>query len=195
MRAGVDRKCHVIYNVSPDTSWEVYRIDRDPLETEDLAGDGDECAATRRAVEKWYDASTATGGADILTQRPAIAAPLDADFLGARLLSVELPAQKKAGDTITVTWTWEARSPIAPGWKVFAHLDGPAFVNADHMPGLPFEAWKPGQFIRYTTQIVMPRVAGHYTLSAGLWNGKARAQGHVKGAAADAVTLPVEVTP
>src|SRR4029078_8918369 len=30
MRAGVDARCHVIYNVSPDTSWEVYRIDRDP---------------------------------------------------------------------------------------------------------------------------------------------------------------------
>ena len=29
MRAGASRDCHVIYNVSPDTSWEVYRVDRD----------------------------------------------------------------------------------------------------------------------------------------------------------------------
>jgi arylsulfatase A-like enzyme len=195
MRGGVDRQCHVIYNVSPETSWEVYRIDRDPLETEDLADDDDACAATRRAVEKWYDASTATSGADILPQRPPIAAPLDADFLGARLLAIELPAQKQAGELITVTWIWEARARIAPGWKVFAHLDGPAFVNADHVPGLPFEAWKPGQIIRYTTQLTLPRAAGHYTLSAGLWNGKERARGRVKGAVADAVTIPVEVAP
>jgi arylsulfatase A-like enzyme len=195
MRAGVDRHCHVVYNVSPETSWEVYRVDRDPLETEDLAGDDDACAATRRAVEAWYDASTVTGGAEVLAQRPPITAPLDADFLGARLLAIELPAVKKAGDTITVTWTWEARSPIAPGWKVFAHLDGASYVNADHAPGIPFEAWKPGQLIRYTTQLSLPRTPGHYTLSAGLWNGKARAQGRVKGAAADAVTMPIEVTP
>ncbi|MFN0252711.1 MAG: sulfatase-like hydrolase/transferase, partial [Kofleriaceae bacterium] len=38
MRAGASRNCHVIYNVSPDWSWEAYRIDRDPQETHDVAG-------------------------------------------------------------------------------------------------------------------------------------------------------------
>src|SRR5262249_36198605 len=54
MRAGASQRCHVIYNVSPDTSWEVYRLDRDPGETRDLAADEDECADTRRAVERWF---------------------------------------------------------------------------------------------------------------------------------------------
>lgn len=59
MRAGADARCHVIYNVSPETSWEIYRIDRDPLEAEDLAGtSATGCDATRTAVERWYDTST-----------------------------------------------------------------------------------------------------------------------------------------
>jgi len=58
MRAGATARCHVIYNVSPEASWEVYRIDRDPLEATDLSGtSGNGCDATRLAVEKWYDAS------------------------------------------------------------------------------------------------------------------------------------------
>lgn len=61
MRGGADARCHVIYNVSPETSWEIYRIDRDPLETKDLADDRDSgCESIRSAVERWYDTSTAT---------------------------------------------------------------------------------------------------------------------------------------
>ena len=175
MRAGVDRQCHVIYNVSPETSWEVYRVDRDPLETEDLAGDDDACAQSRRTFEKWYDASTVPPHwADaVLASPPQIAAPLTCDFApGARLLAVDAPKAAKGGDTITVTWTWHANAAIAPGWKVFAHLDGPKYVNADHAPARPFELWKPGQDIRYPTEITLPRVPGKYTLKAGLWSGK-----------------------
>src|SRR5262249_15694030 len=90
MRAGVDARCHVIYNVSPDTSWEVYRVDRDPLETRDLAGD-DECGDVRTAVEKWFDAEQIPPGAAeaLLAGRPELAAPLDADLgSSVRLLAV-----------------------------------------------------------------------------------------------------------
>src|SRR6185503_13167051 len=74
MRGAVDARCHVIYNVSPETSWEVYRVDRDPLETEDVSGDTDECSDTRRAFERWYDAGTVPAGAAeaLLPSRPAI---------------------------------------------------------------------------------------------------------------------------
>ena len=200
MRAGVDRQCHVIYNVSPETSWEVYRVDRDPAETQDLAADDDACAATRRAVEKWYDASTVPAGAAeaLLKARPPIASPLDADFGNARLLAVDAPKTAKMGDTITVTWTWEARGPIAPGWKVFAHLDGPHFVTGDHIPARPFEWWKPGQLIQYPTTIVLPRIAGRYTLHVGLFRGNERMPVHAAHAPVDnnAITAAtIEVTP
>lgn len=182
MRGGVDARCHVIYNVSPDTSWEVYRVDRDPLETRDLAGD-DDCADTRAAVETWFDAEQVPRGATeaLLTARPPIAAPLDVD-LGAsvRLLAVDAPPRVKPGESIALTWTFEARGAVAPGWRMFVHVEGPnrAFLNGDHRPVRPFEWWRAGQYIRYTTTVVVPRSAatGHYTVWAGMFEGNRRAK-------------------
>jgi arylsulfatase A-like enzyme len=187
MRAGVDARCHVIYNASPDTSWEVYRIDRDPMEAHDLADDG-ECADTRRAVEQWVDAEQVPPGAAeaLLAARPAIAAPLDAD-LGdaARLLEVTAPARVRPGETIALTWTFEAHGALAADWRVFVHVTGPGasggFFNGDHRPARPFEWWRAGQYIRYTSSVVVPRTAapGHYVVWAGLFDtglsGTARA--------------------
>jgi choline-sulfatase len=180
-RGGAGKQCHVLYNVSPDTSWEVYRIDRDPLETEDLAGT-DECKDTRRAVETWFDAEQVPAGAAqaLLPSRPPIAAPLDVDFGdGVRLLSVEVPARLKPGEQGEITWTFEARDHVAPGWKMFVHVEGPAksFINADHRPARPFEWWREGQFIRYATTMTVPRnaVKGTYVVNAGMFKGKKRA--------------------
>ncbi|HET9621759.1 MAG TPA: sulfatase-like hydrolase/transferase [Kofleriaceae bacterium] len=184
MRAGVDAQCHVIYNVSPDTSWEVYRIDRDPLETHDLAEDDAACAPTRRAVAAWFDATEIPPGAAdaLLAARPAIAAPLDVDLGDAvRLLAVDTaPARARPGDTLALTWTFEARGAVAPGWKMFVHLEGPghAFINGDHQPARPFEWWRAGQIIRYTTHIVLPRNAppGSYVVRAGMFGPHGRAK-------------------
>ncbi|MEO7729751.1 MAG: sulfatase-like hydrolase/transferase, partial [Kofleriaceae bacterium] len=192
MRAGVDARCHVIYNVSPDTSWEVYRVDRDPLETRDLAGDDDACAETRRAVEQWYDAQQVPAGAAeaLLPGKPAITAPLDAE-LGdeVHLLAVEaanaapdpaIGGRIRPGDTVALTWTFEARGRIAPGWRMFVHVEGPnkLFFNGDHRPPRPFEWWRAGQYIRYTTTVVIPRTAapGRYLVWAGMFEGNRRAK-------------------
>jgi choline-sulfatase len=182
LRAGIDARCHVIYNVSPDTSWEVYRIDRDPLETRDLAGD-DECAQTRGAVETWFDADQIPRGAAeaLLPGRPDLPAPLDADLgSSVRLLAATAPPQARAGESIELTWTFEARGPVAPAWKVFVHLEGPnrVFINGDHRPTRPFEWWRAGQYIRYTTTVALPRNAqpGRYTVWAGLFAGNRRAK-------------------
>ncbi len=219
MRAGVDARCHVIYNVSPDTSWEVYRVDRDPLEARDLAADPDECADTRRAVARWYDAEQVPAGATeaLLPGRPSIARPLDADLGDAvRLLSVDVTvppsaatgtgatgdragsaatngsadgsaaapvagwAKVRRGDAITLTWTFEARGTVAPSWRIFAHIEGPSgpFINGDHRPVRPFEWWRAGQFIRYTTTVIVPRTApaGRYVVWTGMFAGKRRAK-------------------
>jgi choline-sulfatase len=192
MRAGVDARCHVIYNVSPDTSWEVYRVDLDPLETHDLAGDDDACAETRRAVEQWYDTEQVPAGAveALLPGKPAIAAPLDADLGDAvRLLAVEAAkvapdpitgTHIRPGDPVALTWTFEARGAVGPGWRMFVHVEGPnkAFVNADHRPARPFEWWRAGQYIRYTTTVVIPRTAapGRYVVWAGMFEGNRRAK-------------------
>ena len=181
MRGGAGKQCHVIYNVSPDTSWEVYRVDRDPLETEDLAGT-DACSGTRKAVESWYDAEQVPVGAAqaLLPSRPPIAAPLDVDFGdGVRLLAVDVPAHLKPGEQGDITWTFEARGAVEPGWKMFVHVEGPSksFLNGDHRPARPFEWWKKGQFIRYTTTITVPRSAprGTFTVNTGMFKGAQRA--------------------
>ena len=105
-------------------------------------------------------------------------------------MSVEAaPTPAHAGDTVTLTWTFEARGRPDPTWRVFAHIKGPgnAFINADHKPVRPFEWWKPGQFIRYTTSVVLPRNAmpGRYTVWTGLFRGAARAPVHAPGATVD----------
>jgi len=182
MRGGANRQCHVIYNVSPDTSWEVYRVDRDPLETQDLAGT-DECEDTRGTIERWFDLEQVPAGAAeaLLPSRPAIAAPLDADLgESVRLLACEAPATVKPGESVSLTWTFEARDTVEPGWKLFVHVEGPTknLINGDHTPARPFEWWKPGQFLRYTTTVTVPRMAprGRYRVQIGLFQGKTRAK-------------------
>src|SRR5262249_7883075 len=152
--------------------------DRDPLETTDLAGDDDECSDTRRAVERWYDIEQVPAGAAeaLLTGRPTIAKPLDADYGDSvRLLAVDVPASGHRGETVQLTWTFEARAKVGAGWKMFVHVEGPnkAFYNGDHRPARPFEWWEPGQYIRYSTSVLIPRTApiGHYTVWAGMFEG------------------------
>lgn len=209
-RAGVDRQCHVIYNASPDPSWEVYRLDRDPGEATDLAGDPQVCRATRDAVEHWYDAEQVPAGAAeaLLPARPALASPLDADLgTSVRLLAVEAPASVRAGEPVTLTWTFEARGRVAAGWKVFAHAQpeagaggaAGAYLNGDHRPVRPFEWWRAGQFIRYTTTLVVPKAArGRYALRVGMFRGKERATARAPRAKIDdnaVLATQFEVTP
>jgi choline-sulfatase len=180
-RGGADRQCHVIYNVSPDTSWEVYRVDRDPAESEDLAA-SDECAATRTAVERWHDRPPPEAAAALLPSRPAITAPLDATIgPSVKLLECAAPKTVKPGESIDLQWTWEVLDTVDPGWKVFAHVEGPSnklVVNGDHAPVRPFAWWQAGQFIRYTTTITLPRHAarGRYSIRTGLFKGNQRAE-------------------
>lgn len=204
MRGAVSADCHVIYNVSPDTSWEVYRDDRDPGETRDLAGT-DECAATRAELARWFDATQVPAGATaaLLSARPPITTPLDADLGDAvRLLSVDAPATAPRGEPITLTWTFEARGAVHGDWRMFVHLEGPGkeMVNADHRPIRPFEWWKSGQFIRYTTSVIVPRTlpSGKFTVWAGMFQGARRAPASAPHAQVrdNAVAVAtIEVTP
>jgi arylsulfatase A-like enzyme len=204
-RGGVDAQCHVIYNVSPEPSWEVYRVDRDPNEQHDLSDDDDECSATRRTVEKWYDASTIPPGAAeaLLPVRPPIANPLNVDFGPAvRLLAVDAPAHAKAGETLSLTWTFDARGKMAAGWKMFVHVEGPnkIVINGDHAPARPFEWWQNGQTIRYTTTVAVPRFAapGVYTVWAGMFRPGETQRMHVTSASPrldEAKVATIEVAP
>jgi choline-sulfatase len=177
MRAAASRLCHVIYNISPQSSWEVYRIDGDPGETRDRSGDRRQCADVRQALAAWYDQSEVPAGAAeaLLPGRPSIPRPLDVD-LGdeVRLLAVELPDHPVApGESFPVTYTFEARGALPGGWKVFAHFEGGrgARFQGDHEPPRPLAWWRAGQFIRYTRQVAVPPGArpGRYEVWTGLF--------------------------
>jgi choline-sulfatase len=187
VRGAATQRCHVIYHVTPDTSWEAYRVDRDPGETEDLSDDdmgGEPCALARREVEHRYDLESIPQGAAeaLLPARPQIDKPLDADLGDSvRVLAVEAPTTAHPGDTIQLTWTFEARGRVTPGWKLFAHVDNGkpgGFVNADPKPARPLEWWRAGQFIRFTTSVTLPHAPGHYAITAGLFSGEQRAPVH-----------------
>ncbi|MBL8620480.1 MAG: sulfatase [Myxococcales bacterium] len=181
MRGAATADCHVLYNVSPHTSWEVYRLTDDPSETHDRADAPGRCGRVRTAFERWYDsAQIPPGAADaLLPDRPAIAAPLDVD-LGpdVRLLAVDAPAEVRPGQTFSITWTFEARGRLTGGWKVFVHVEGPGGgrFTADHAPARPFEWWRRGQYIRYTIDASVPpsAPAGDYGMWIGLWRKAAR---------------------
>jgi len=206
MRAAASERCHVIYDVSPTTSWEVYRVDDDPMETRDRVDDPGPCETIRDQFEKWYDGTSIPPGAiaALVPTRPAIEHPLDVDFGSeVRLLSVDLPATAKSGTNVTATWTFEAKGTLDDGWKVFAHFEDASDAHkrftGDHEPARPFAWWKAGQFIRYTTTVSIPSGTppGHYTLWMGLWRGEVRKPPHGSVRIADnrAAVATIEVTP
>ena len=180
MRAAASTTCHVIYNVSPDTSWEAYRVG-------DLRqhGDGNDisdqatCRDTRALLERWYDGTTIPRGAAeaLLATAPIISAPLNVQFGDAiNLLSVDVDKKPTRGAQLQVTWTFKATATPPPGWKIFVHVEGPGRFTGDHAPTRPFDWWRAGQFIRYTTTLSIPQTAtpGSYTMWVGLWKGQAR---------------------
>lgn len=201
MRAAAGQRCHVIFNVSPVSSWELYRIDTDPDEKRDIIDDPGDCAEARTALATWYDqaqlprrapATPAPEDADaaLLADKPEIEAPLDID-LGdeVRLLSVDLPrAPVRAGATFEVTYTFEARGTLSDRggpWKVFAHFARPEkFFTGDHAPPRPFASWKPGQYIRYERTVRVPpeTAAGPHVVWVGLFRGGDRRPARGAGA-------------
>lgn len=192
LRGAASSRCHVIYNVSPETSWELYRIDSDPLETRDIIDSPGACRGARSALEAWYDQSEIPPGAveALLTDKPSIENPAVVDFGDAvRLLAVEFSATNvKAGQSFEVTYTFEARGPLPGGWKVFAHFEGPKKrrFQGDHAPPRPFAWWRENQYIRYRRTVTVPRTMapGTYGLWMGLFKKSAR-----QTARADAIEI------
>jgi hypothetical protein len=186
LRAAVDGTCHVIYNISPDTSWETYRVDRDPGETEDVTGD--DCDDTRAALERWYDVSTVPPGAveALVAQMPAVANRIDAQLGDAvKLVGLDVPARVKPGDVVELRWTFQATGVLGDSWKLFVHVEAPnqqMVTNADHVPVRPFAWWKPGEIIHYTTKLTVARnwAPGAYKIYVGLFD-KTGARARVDG--------------
>lgn len=191
-RGAATARCHVLYNVSPHTSWELYRVEADPAETRDLSAAPGPCASALRTFERWYDSAEIPPGAAaaLLPGRPPVARPLDVE-LGAevRLLGFEAPPAARAGDTIDLTWTFEVRGRLRGDWWIFTHFEGPGRFTADHRPPRPTAWWRAGQFLRYTVSATVPAGTppGKYTVWAGMFQARKGTRRPVRAPAAIAV--------
>lgn len=182
-RGAVDGSCHVIYTISPDTSWEAYD---DADERHDVSGDA--CEDTRNALGHWYDEEKVPAdAASALIARPAGAHAIAELGPYVHVLSVT-SSPAKANQPIELTWTLEVAQKPPEGWRIFVHLvpTTGAFVNADHDPARPIAMWKPGDVIRYTKSVTV-NAPGHYAVIAGMYKGAENT--------GDAKVLDVEVAP
>jgi hypothetical protein len=180
-RGAASSKCHILYNVSPNLSWELYRVDQDPMEERDIIDAPGACKGARAALETWYDHSEIPEGAQeaLLDAAPALESPIWVDYAKSiRLSQLKIPKTVRRGESIELEYTWAGLGTPPLGWKVFAHFEtksGARFTD-DHAPPRPFSWWKSGQHIRYSRTLAIPKTQalGSYELWFGLYKGNDR---------------------
>lgn len=70
------------------------------------------------------------------------------------LLGVDMePENPSPGQEVKLTWYWQCKRAVEPGWKIFVHLELPKGkrMGLDHVPVgelFPMDQWEPGQYIR-----------------------------------------------
>ena len=186
LRGAANQQCHVIYNISPHTSWELYRIDIDPEQTRDVIEDPGPCEEAPAVLAHWYNHSKIPWDAAeaLLESAPDISDPLDVYFgPEAKLLDIDLPSEPvRRGESFDVTYTFEAGGPLDDEWRMFVHLssDEGGYFQGDHDPARPLSWWRDGQHIRYTRSIQVPRDAprGAYDMWMGIYRGSERRPAH-----------------
>lgn len=190
-KALVTSSWHLIANVIPDGTSELYNLEADPLEEHDLQGlhpQLERGLAARLAA--WIDDSAVPADfarriAGNLSAQP-IAAPLPlgariGDYLEAVGAQVITP-QVGRGQTAEIAVVFRGLRRIPAGYKLFAHLRAArgGFVNGDHdlIEGLlPPQRLQPGQFARDVMRLPVPPgfAVGEATLILGLYNRAGRA--------------------
>jgi arylsulfatase A-like enzyme len=185
---------HLVWNAVPGDTTECYDRVRDPAEEHDIWQQGDDgsCAALARvlkrlvaglalppdATEKYLQAVTAPGLAPPPPPAYAVQAALG-DAVLVRGYDVNATTVA-AGTTLDVRYHFAAGKPLAPGWRLFVHLEGPnGYRNLDHVPvdGLmPLERWRTGQIVRDRQRIPIPpsTPSGTYTVYIGAFRGAER---------------------
>jgi arylsulfatase A-like enzyme len=209
-RGVVTRRWHLLYNMVPDNSWELYDRVADAGEARDVWGshDVDALVAELRA---WIDVSQLPPDAADRLERallpgpPSPQHPLDVDLGGAiRLVGYDLSANPaRAGGELDVTWYFRCDAPLEGPWGVFVHVEnvagpGTGRFTGDHDPVggvLPFSRWKPGQLIADEHTMRLPANArpGEYAIWMGLWHRKNQRRAPARGAGVTIVEDRVRV--
>ena len=87
-----------------------------------------------------------------------------------------MPSQKEVGpgERVTMDCLWECLKPVPGGLGLFVHLEGPggARIQADHSPEVPTDAWRPGEKMADSFEIVFPEnaPAGKYKILLGWYD-------------------------
>ncbi len=182
-RAAVNQRYHLLYNMVPDNTWELYDLAQDPRETRDVWGAAADAAShLREQLLSWIDASQFPPGTAeklataLLKARPTPQVAAPADFGGkVRLLGYDLPAAEvHPGSAFDITYLFESLGTLAGDWRLFVHVEGPTRFQDDHYPvdgALPFSRWRRGQFVADARHVTVPASArpGEYTIYVGLW--------------------------
>jgi RNA polymerase sigma factor (sigma-70 family) len=92
------------------------------------------------------------------------------------LVGWNLPRTVGRGADIEVTLYYKVVRPLDGAWKIFLHLAGPGWLNADHEPAdgqCPTSIWKPGDVVvdRFTTRLPTDKRPGTYDVRIGFFTG------------------------
>jgi arylsulfatase A-like enzyme len=181
--AAVTSRWHLLFNMTPDNTWELYDLASDPAETRDVWGShAGDVAALRARLLEWIDAlqvppdAAEKLAAALLAERPLPQVEARADFGGkVRLLGYDLPrGEVRRGESLDITYFFESLGRLDGDWRLFVHFEGPTRFQDDHVPvdgAYPFARWQKGQFIADARHVVVPAHIrpGDYTIHVGLW--------------------------
>lgn len=203
-KALVTDRWHLIQNLIPDGTIELYDLKNDPQETRDLAGRRQtevEQRALQDLLSAWMDDSAIPVDFDrriaslVTESPPSVRTPLQArigdclDVLGADQSTDAV----QPGQSMQVTVVYRLRCRIPAGYRLFFHLRSPVgpFVNADHefLDGIvPAQNLPIGRYIRDVTTITLPPAfpGGQAALHVGLFQRNVRLP--VSGPASQALT-------
>jgi arylsulfatase A-like enzyme len=180
-RGLVTQRWHLLYNMVPDNTWELYDLVADPKETRDVSAEHDVGDLKGRLLA-WIDrtqippdAQAKLAGA-ILPGPPSPGHATDVQLGDAvRLVGWDVdPGAPRPGDELTLTLYFQALRPLDGPWAIFVHIEGPRRIVADHDPvggALPLSKWTKGQFIadRHTVRIPPGTPPGEYAIHTGWW--------------------------
>jgi hypothetical protein len=195
-RAVVARDWHLIANVVPDDTRELYHLAADPTEERDLSGSNSAAERTLRgALGAWTDAAAlppnfrdkVAGNIARASMNPKT--PLGDDVGGwFTVEGVDLEsARVRPGETIRLSIHLRGEKKPPEGWRLFTHVIGAdgRRINADHEPLVgvyPIARLGAGTWLRDPVEIAIPPgwSRGPTRIEIGAWKGNERAP--VRGA-------------
>jgi arylsulfatase A-like enzyme len=189
-KAVVDRNWHLIRNLVPDDTAELY-AQSDIGEEHDRAGEGEAAEVELgQALAAWMDDIAIPADfrkrveGNISKEPIAFRAPLG-DRLGdwLELAGSDPPEAAHPGQTFELNLVLVGKSQVPDGWRFFTHVIAPngQRMNADHEPVenlFPLPRITPGTWVRDRVRIALPASwpIGQTRVEVGLWQRNQRAQ-------------------